>query len=200
MKYNHTTTNKNNKTFKDKMYEVPKGRLLSKAQKAAIVGSLLIASLVGYEANDAVQSFTKEAAAANAAEAALPQNVVASSIDSLQKGGTVKFIKGEFAFGAKLGANNNEESFIVENPAVVESNGKFIPYFVPAEKEMNTGKQDLKSDSGENLVFTGMVAYSQPINISQSEFQALPEAHLNKSGNLVADVNGQNIHVGFNNQ
>jgi hypothetical protein len=198
MKHNYTTTNKNNKTFKDKMYEVPKGRILSKAQKAVLVGSLAIASLVGYEANNAVHSVKREIAAASAENLKQPDFVVEKSIDNLQKGGSVKYMQGEFAFTAKLFPSSTVESFVVENPAVVEVDGKYIPYFVPAGKEITIGEQDLMSDNGQNLVSSGMVAFSQPLIISKSEFTDLPDARLNDSGNLVAEVNGQTINVGFN--
>ena len=198
MKHNYTTTNKNNKTFKDKMYEVPKGRILSKAQKAVLVGSLAIASLVGYEANNAVHSVKREIAAASAENLKQPDFVVEKSIDNLQKGGSVKYMQGKFAFTAKLFPSSTVESFVVENPAVVEVDGKYIPYFVPAGKEITTGEQDLMSDNGQNLVSSGMVAFSQPLIISKSEFTDLPDARLNDSGNLVAEVNGQTINVGFN--
>jgi len=198
MKHNYTTTNKNNKTFKDKMYEVPKGRILSKAQKAVLVSSLAIASLVGYEANNAVHSVKSEIAAASLENLKQPDFVVAQSIDNLQKGGSVKYMQGEFAFTEKLFPSSTVESFVVENPAVVEVDGKYIPYFVPAGKEITTGEQDLMSDNGQNLVSSGMVAFSQPLIISKSEFTDLPDARLNDSGNLVAEVNGQTINVGFN--
>ena len=115
-----------------------------------------------------------------------PNDAIVKSINMLKSGGHVKYMIGELSLEHMVYPNKDNGSVVVDNPAIVETNGSFIAYFTPLSADFN-------SESAKSMVLDGTVNFSKPLKMSRSEFNLLPEASLNNSGNLV----GGNVQVGF---
>ena len=198
MKHNSTNSrHTNTKTFKNRAhdlkhrsYEIPAGKRFSKAQKW--IGSLIAAGLVtvGVGVDEGIRWAAREYHKTSVELAQNPYDQTGIALDSVKAGGTVKYDPGMYSVVTNNNGilNSDRLGYTAENPLIVgDGKGNFYFVVTPMEKD---GISSLKSDTGANLVADGiMQIVPGSLNMTQSEYNALPNAQMDKNGNLVSTTN-----------